>query len=58
MERLAIAADEQRKLAAERAQVVVRELRQRGIDPERLAVAVAETPSETEKPAVQIDIAA
>jgi hypothetical protein len=57
MERLDLGAEEQQKLAIERARVVEEELRARGVDAERLTVSVAEKPSAEERPTVEIAIA-
>jgi hypothetical protein len=57
MEHLDINDEELRKLARDRALVVEKELRERGIDPLRLLANAAENPLITETPSVQIEIA-
>ena len=57
MEHLDINDEELQKLARDRALVVEKELRDRGIDPLRLLANAAENPLITETPSVQIEIA-
>ena len=56
MERIEVNDDELRKLARERAEIVKRELQERGIDPQRLSLSAAEKPASGENPAVNVEL--
>lgn len=56
MERLDVNDDELRRLASDRAEIVERELHERGIDPPRLSATASDSPVAGETPAVHIEI--
>ncbi|HEX2225882.1 MAG TPA: DUF748 domain-containing protein, partial [Candidatus Binatia bacterium] len=56
MERLDVSGEELQKLASDRAEIVERELHERGIDPQRLSATAGASPVAGETPTVHVEI--